>query len=268
MGPEAHDSTDYQGQRTAKAIADAISEAIPNRVNRLQNKQLEGFYKKNNESTKAILFTNKGTTPALWRSLAIDFLGAVDFYVVRDREQDVTKAFGVTSFPQVALLPGGDQAPVVYDGSLARDEIFEFVSGFKKPLAAEKPSPKASKAKSSAKSATTEAKKAAKSATEKVKEATEEAASSSEEPKLTQKGMLRLCFYFTLETATNPPRSLRQPSDNRPKPRVSSYVSGQEGANLRARFYRFVGRSIYQSCHRGLREAPQKGPPNFPGLPN
>lgn len=126
--------------------------------------------------------------------MAIDFLGAVDFFVVRDRVKEVVNAFGIDSFPQVVLLPGGDKEAVIHDGAMLRDDIFEFISGFKKPLEAAKPSAKASKTKISAKlSATEETKKAAKSATEKAKEkaedATETAKESAEEPKPTKKGI-------------------------------------------------------------------------------
>ncbi|TGZ82982.1 thioredoxin-domain-containing protein [Ascodesmis nigricans] len=117
---------DYQGPRTAKAIAEGLSERIPNHVKRVKDKTLDDFYEKDNSTAKAILFTEKGTTPPLWKALAIDFLGAISFYQVRNTEKGVVDAFGVDSLPKIVLLPGGDQAPVVYDGAVKKDELFEF----------------------------------------------------------------------------------------------------------------------------------------------
>ena len=61
---------------------------------------LKEFLANKNETAKAILFTNKGTTGALWKSLAIDFLGSVTFAQVRDKETAAVEALGVFEIPQ------------------------------------------------------------------------------------------------------------------------------------------------------------------------
>lgn len=120
---------DYNGPRTAKAIADALAERIPNHVTKVTANKLGDFLSKSNATAKAILFTNKGTTPALWKSLAIDFKGKIAFATIRDKEAAAVETFGVTEFPKIVLLPGGEKEGVVYDGKVAKEPLAEFFKG-------------------------------------------------------------------------------------------------------------------------------------------
>lgn len=112
-------SQDYQGPRTAKAIVDAVVDKIPNHVTRITSKELDGFLSQNNDTAKAILFTSKGTTSAMYKALAIDFLGSAKFAQIRDKEKEAAEAFGITEFPKIVVLPGGDAPGKVYEGRVA-----------------------------------------------------------------------------------------------------------------------------------------------------
>ncbi|KAF8424664.1 hypothetical protein EV426DRAFT_665433, partial [Tirmania nivea] len=136
---------DYQGPRTAKAIVDAVVDRIPNHVTRLTSDKVNDWLTKNNETTKGVLFTPKGTTSALYRALAIEFLGRAEFAQIRDKEEDAVKLFGVEKFPTFIVLPGGDAPGKVYDGALKIDALTEFVRGI---APAKKETPKESKNKS------------------------------------------------------------------------------------------------------------------------
>jgi protein disulfide-isomerase A6 len=118
---------EYQGARTAKGIVDAVVEKIPNHVRRVTDKSLEAWLKQSNETAKAILFTEKGTTSALLRALAIDYLGSVHFGQIRNKEAAAVKAFGIEKYPTFVLLPGGEKEAMVYDGELKKDAMSEFV---------------------------------------------------------------------------------------------------------------------------------------------
>lgn len=145
---------DYQGPRSAKAIADAVVERIPNHVKRLTDKDYEEWLSSNSASPKAILFTEKGTTSALLRALAIDFLGKIRVAQIRSKESAAVNKFGITSFPTLLLFPGGETAePIRYDGELKKQPMVEFLSQVAQP----NPDPasvenKKSKAKSTKKS--------------------------------------------------------------------------------------------------------------------
>ncbi|KAJ5139540.1 Thioredoxin [Penicillium atrosanguineum] len=124
---------DYQGARTAKAIVDAVVERIPNHVKRATDKDLDNWLNQNEERPKVILFTEKGTTSALIRAMAVDFLGAADVAQVRNKESTSVKKFGITQFPALVVVPTGDAEPQLYEGELKKQPILEFLSEFAMP---------------------------------------------------------------------------------------------------------------------------------------
>ncbi|PLB41427.1 putative disulfide isomerase [Aspergillus candidus] len=119
---------DYQGARSAKAIVDAVVDRIPNHVKKVTDKDLDGWLSEDEESPKALLFTEKGTTSALIRALAIDFLDSIKVGQVRSKESDAVEKFEVESFPTLVLLPGEGKDPIVYDGELKKQPMVEFLS--------------------------------------------------------------------------------------------------------------------------------------------
>lgn len=124
---------EYQGPRSAKAIVENVVDRIPNHVKKLTDKDLDGWLSKDAESPKAILFTEKGTTSALIRALAIDFLGSINVAQIRSKESDAVEKFGISDFPTIVLLPGGDKEFMVYDGELKKGPIIEFFSQIATP---------------------------------------------------------------------------------------------------------------------------------------
>jgi protein disulfide-isomerase A6 len=141
---------DYQGQRTAKAIVDAVVDRIPNHVKKLADKDYEVWLSADEESPKAILFTEKGTTSALLRSLAVDFLGGIKVAQIRSKESGAVEKFGITSFPTLILLRSGATEPIVYDGEMKKKPMLEFLSQAAQPNP--DPAPKKSKSKKTASS--------------------------------------------------------------------------------------------------------------------
>lgn len=141
---------DYQGARTAKAIVEAVVDRIPNHVKKLADKDLDDWISQDSEAPKLILFTEKGTTSALIRALAIDFLGTVKVAQIRSKETSAVDRFGVTDFPSIVLLPGGDKDHILYDGELKKGPMIEFLSQVATPNP--DPAPKSSKAPKAARS--------------------------------------------------------------------------------------------------------------------
>jgi protein disulfide-isomerase A6 len=117
---------DYQGQRTAGAIQEAVMSKINNHVTRVSDKDLDSFLK--GDKPKAILFTSKGTTSALIRSIAIDFLDVISVAQIRDKETAAVKKFGIEKFPALVLIPGEGKDPIVYDGEMAKKDMVKFLS--------------------------------------------------------------------------------------------------------------------------------------------
>ncbi|KAI9931598.1 hypothetical protein MW887_010175 [Aspergillus wentii] len=138
---------DYHGARSAKAIVDGVMGKIPNHVKRVTDKDLDQWLSQDKETPRALLFTEKGTTSAFLRSLAIDFLGSVKVGQIRNKESEAVEKFGITEFPSLVLLPGGEKEPIVYDGEFKKNAIIEFLGQVATPNP--DPAPVKPKAKSS-----------------------------------------------------------------------------------------------------------------------
>ncbi|KXX79853.1 Protein disulfide-isomerase MPD1 [Madurella mycetomatis] len=143
---------DYQGQRTASAIVDAVVQQINNYVVKIEDKTLDKFLNDKNETAKAILFTEKGTTSTLLKSIAIDFSDVITIGQARNKETKTASTFGIDKFPTLLLLPGGDAPGIVYDGEMKKEGIVKFLSQAGEP---NPESPKAGKKDKAKKSSST-----------------------------------------------------------------------------------------------------------------
>ena len=124
---------DYQGPRTASGIVDAVKSAIPNPVKRISDKGLDAWFKSDNETAKAILFSEKGTTSALIKVLASEYLDSMKFAQIRNKESTAVEMFGVEEYPTLVVLPGGSKDTVKFEGSFTKESMNDFLSHYAKP---------------------------------------------------------------------------------------------------------------------------------------
>jgi protein disulfide-isomerase A6 len=124
---------DYNGPRSAKDIVNAVVDKINNHVKKVTDKDVEEFLSNNNDTAKAILFTEKGTTSALLKSIAIDYLDVIQVAQIRNKETKANEIFGIDSYPSLVLLPGGDKPSLLYDGELKKEGIVKFLSQIAEP---------------------------------------------------------------------------------------------------------------------------------------
>lgn len=117
---------EYQGPRSAKGIVEAVVDKINNHVTRLADKDVDAFLE--GDKPKAILFTEKGTTTPLIKSLAIDFLDVISVAQVRNTQAKAVEKFGIEKFPTLVLIPAGEETPVVYDGEMKKAGMTKFLS--------------------------------------------------------------------------------------------------------------------------------------------
>ncbi len=117
-------SVDYRGERTAKAIKDALTPMIPGRyVQKIggtskKSLSLEDFKKAKDKVAKVILVTDKKSTPTLFKALSIEYLKRLTFGEVRKTESDIVASLNVEKYPTVLVLTDDSPTPVVYDGIL------------------------------------------------------------------------------------------------------------------------------------------------------
>jgi protein disulfide-isomerase A6 len=124
---------DYQGPRSTKGIVDAVVDKIPNHVKRLQDSGLQDWLADTTTFAKAILFTEKSTTSALIRSLAIDFLGSISIAQMGSKEEAAVEQFGISKFPSMVLLLGADQGPIIYTDEMKKEALVKFLSQVSTP---------------------------------------------------------------------------------------------------------------------------------------
>ena len=138
---------DYQGPREAKAIIDAVQSKINNHVTYLKDKDLEAFLKDNIDTAKAILFTEKSYTNPQWKAVAIDFLGSMKVAQIKSTEKATVELFGITKFPTVILIPGGQTDAIEYDGEKGKEPLLKWLSEKSGVAPNPDPAPKSSKSK-------------------------------------------------------------------------------------------------------------------------
>lgn len=126
---------DYQGPREARPIIEAIKNAIPNHVKRIADKGLNAWLEASNDTSKAILFSEKGTTGALIKVLAAGYLDRMSITQIRSKEKVAVEMFGITEYPTLVVLPGGNKEPVKFEGSFTKDSMTEFFDQYAAPMA-------------------------------------------------------------------------------------------------------------------------------------
>ena len=119
---------DYQGQRDAKSIVEAVKDKIPNTVKRVTDKNLDEWLESAGDGAKAILFSEKGLVSATLKTLAVDFAGLIPVAQIRKTESAAVEKYGIKKFPTLILLPAGSQEPIIYEGEMKKESMVEFLS--------------------------------------------------------------------------------------------------------------------------------------------
>lgn len=121
--------SDYNGERSAKAIADTLIDTIPNHVVKVTDETLKKFLKDWEHMPKAILFTDKAPTSPLLKSLAIDFKDVIKVAQIHKKQQAAIEKFEVKKFPTLMLLPGPDDKGEIFLGEMKnKNELTEFLT--------------------------------------------------------------------------------------------------------------------------------------------
>ncbi|PHH49666.1 putative protein disulfide-isomerase [Ceratocystis fimbriata CBS 114723] len=119
---------DYRGERSAGGIVNAVTMGINNHVIKVTDKDLDKFLESNPEQPRALLFTDKGVTSTLVKSLAIDFLSQMSIGQVRNKEKNTVEKYNVKKFPTLVLLPASGGDPIFYDGEIKKEPILDFLA--------------------------------------------------------------------------------------------------------------------------------------------
>ncbi|CAD8199025.1 unnamed protein product [Paramecium pentaurelia] len=78
---------------------------------------------------KVILFTNKKSTPPLFKALSKEFKGKLEFAMIRQSERQLASIFKITEFPSL-IVAQNDQDFKVFEQDFRKDEIVKFLRQF------------------------------------------------------------------------------------------------------------------------------------------
>jgi protein disulfide-isomerase A6 len=79
------------------------------------------------------MFSSKGPTSAMWKSIALDLQGEMILAQVRNTQTKVVNLFNIENFPTLVVLPGGTTDGLVYSGEMKRDPLFKYLFGIVEP---------------------------------------------------------------------------------------------------------------------------------------
>ncbi|KAL4447472.1 hypothetical protein ABPG75_004691 [Micractinium tetrahymenae] len=131
---------EYQGDRSARHLRDWALSLLPKHIKSVNKQaQLTDFLRQctsgAGSSSKwgvcALLLSDKGETSALYKSLALRYLGKVAFGEALRSNAEVSAALGVTDYPTLLVVCGGNKDVVVkYEGEMKSTKIARFLNQF------------------------------------------------------------------------------------------------------------------------------------------
>mmetsp|Transcript_23127 Transcript_23127/g.35209 ORF Transcript_23127/g.35209 Transcript_23127/m.35209 type:complete len:405 (-) Transcript_23127:85-1299(-) len=130
---------DYAGERTAKAIYPWVLKFHQHFVEKVTSEDLDAFLNKNAGKYKALLFTDKGKTPLIWRGLSVDLHNKMTLGVVQKEEKGVCSRYKVTKFPTILVVKPGQKKPIKFEEKVEYQELFEFLNRYQETFAMEQP---------------------------------------------------------------------------------------------------------------------------------
>eukprot|EP00051_Salpingoeca_urceolata_P015931 m.208768 g.208768 ORF g.208768 m.208768 type:complete len:429 (+) comp18541_c0_seq2:1422-2708(+) len=165
---------DYNGERKAGAISKFALNLMPDYSRLVTKASFPGFQSKS-ELPKALLFTDKSSSPPIFKALSTKYKDRMTFGYVQKSNKDLAKLFGVTEFPAVYVIKkgdtieqGGSAEPVPFTGGKPSFMALDvFLMDYAEPKQNKKSSSSQSKSKSSTSKKPTPTKKPAKATTKK-----------------------------------------------------------------------------------------------------
>lgn len=136
----AHATEKYNGPRNTKGIVDFAVGRIKNYVKRIATEEKLNEWLANPKSprSKVVVFTRRDKLSPLLKSIAIDFLGTVDFayFPLKAKDENIFKHYDIEQNGDKAVLyyfenkSKGETSPLRHEGSLTKEDINKFLSKF------------------------------------------------------------------------------------------------------------------------------------------
>ena len=133
----SHQKMQYAKSDTSdKALYKFLTKMIISREQVITNENYENFKTRANLN-KAILFTNKKSSPLMWRGLSGYFYDRIALGIVYNTEKNLCKKLGVKDFPSVMVIQTiedeviiDDPQEVFYEGKMDTENIVNFLEKY------------------------------------------------------------------------------------------------------------------------------------------
>ena len=119
-----------------KALYKFLTKVIISREQKVTNENYENF-KLRADLNKAILFTNKKTTPLMFRGLSGYYYDRLHFGVVQDTEKTLCEKLNITNFPSIMVIQTIEDGVIIdepidilYKGELDVEHIVKFLDKY------------------------------------------------------------------------------------------------------------------------------------------
>jgi len=123
--------SDYQGQRTAKAIVSHAKSMLPSKVTSLTAKNKDKWLKKDADMPRVILFSKKSSVAPIWKTLSVKFDGHMLFGQANGpKVKEWAEELTAFSFPSVVVLPPSNMPPALYPGKMKAKQIGKWLKRF------------------------------------------------------------------------------------------------------------------------------------------
>lgn len=120
-------NTNYSGNVSITEMARWVEEHLPYLGMKLNTANYEAFL--GQEQAKVLLFSNRMTSPNIFKGLSSYFRGKLAFGFVNREETDLVARFNVVSFPTLVVIDGSGN-PIEYDGVLEYIPAKQFLAAY------------------------------------------------------------------------------------------------------------------------------------------
>ncbi|KAF8819549.1 putative thioredoxin [Cardiosporidium cionae] len=119
---------EYTGEISSTAIRREITRYFPSdEITILSTENIHGFLSSFAILPKAILFTDKGGIPFIYRAISKSFTNKLKFGIVHSNVTDLVARWKVKSFPHLMVLREGS-GPNHYSGEISYLQIFDWIN--------------------------------------------------------------------------------------------------------------------------------------------
>lgn len=126
------DGERYRGEMAANNIMNAAVKKMQSFVSAVSEGNYESFIERDRMTkNKILLFSEKKSTPAVYKALSKKYLSRLTLGEVKSSEEELCKKFGVTIFPTiVALTEPETYGAEKYEGEMQIDQLTKFISNY------------------------------------------------------------------------------------------------------------------------------------------